>query len=141
MFRSGDFWISWGGWEFGVPKRDGAETPSAESGFISSSFVNPPSWHYGGQRHYGGREHFGGQVGKELNLNSENFIFLALFAGLEMTIGRTPWHYCTLIYALFLLLFRCLATCWKKLKIWRGLGPRIGDRRQGRRSCASSKPH
>jgi len=35
MFRNGDFWISWGGWEFGVPKRDGAETPSAESGFIS----------------------------------------------------------------------------------------------------------
>ncbi len=45
-----------------------------------------------------------------------------------MTIGRTLLRYCTLIYALFLSLFSCLITSWKKLKIWRGLGPRIGDR-------------
>ena len=48
--------------------------------------------------------------GKELNLISEKFIFVALFAGIKMMNAMTLLRYCTPIYALLLPLFSCLTS-------------------------------
>ena len=46
---------------------------------------------------------------------------------------RTLLRYYILIYVLFLYLFNCLTTSWKRLNIGQGLGRRTEDRRQGLR--------
>ena len=71
-------------------------------------WTHRPLWHKG----HLGRKAIGVLIGfgKELNLISEKFIFVALFAGIKMMNAMTLLRYCTPIYPLLLPLFSCLTS-------------------------------